>query len=82
DSPLSSQNLKSPNNSPLCSQFLSIPSSTSMLSSDQPVSDLSGQSPIESSNLRTSVSEPSRTADIIEEETTDETNFNVLKQKQ
>ncbi|CAF4892455.1 unnamed protein product, partial [Rotaria magnacalcarata] len=40
------------------------------------------QSPIESSNLRTSVSEPSRTADIIEEETTDETNFNVLKQKQ
>ncbi|CAF1475563.1 unnamed protein product [Adineta ricciae] len=56
---------------PVDSQFLAIPSSTSMISSDQQtsnVSDASGQSGIESSNLRTSISELPHTASINEEE--------------
>jgi hypothetical protein len=67
----------STNNTPISHQFLSIPSSTSILSSDRlasNISDASGQSGIESSNLITSVSEPPLTASIIEEELADGNN--------
>ncbi|CAF3365758.1 unnamed protein product [Rotaria sp. Silwood1] len=85
NSPSSSNHLKLINNSSICSQFLSIPSSTSMLSSDRltsNISDISGKSGIESSNLRTSASEPPLTASIIEEETHDKNNLFFSKQKQ
>lgn len=65
-----SQRLKSSNPSPGHPQFSSIPSSTSMLSSQQltsNISDASGQSGIDSTNMRTSVSEAPQTESIIEE---------------
>ncbi|CAF1518325.1 unnamed protein product [Rotaria sordida] len=85
NSPSSPNNLQLINNTPICSQFLSIPSSTSRISSDRltsNISDVSGKSGIESSNLRTSPSEPPHTASIIEEETTDENNLFFSKQLQ
>ncbi|CAF1182929.1 unnamed protein product [Adineta ricciae] len=70
-SPLSLHHANLVNHIPVDSRFLAIPSSTSMISSDQQasnVSDASGQSGIESSNLRTSISELPHTASINEEE--------------
>lgn len=77
NSPSSAHHLQVTNNTPIGRQFLSIPSSTSILSSDllaSNISDASGQSGIESSNLITSVSEPPLTASIIEEELVDGNN--------
>ncbi|CAF2570012.1 unnamed protein product [Rotaria sp. Silwood2] len=85
NSPSSSNHLQLINNTTTCPQFLSIPSSTSRLSSDRRtsnISDVSGRSGIESSNVITSASEPPLTASIIEEETTDENNLFFPKQKQ
>ena len=75
NSPSSTHHLQLINDGPLCSQFLSIPSSTSRISSDQltsNISDASGQSGIESTNLRTSISEAPMTSSLIEEETNDD----------
>jgi len=58
-------------------QFLSLPSSTSIWSSERltsNISDISGQSGIESNNLRTSASEPPFTSSITEEDTRDSGN--------
>jgi hypothetical protein len=85
DSPSSSHHLQLVNNTPLCSQFLSIPSSASMLSSDRltsNISDASGRSGIESSNIQTSTSEAPRTGSIVEENTTDGKHLFFLKQRQ
>jgi hypothetical protein len=79
NSPSLSQHLHLTNHTPICSQFLSIPSSASLLSSN--ISDASGQSGIESTNLRTSASELPRTASIIEEEINDEKNLYLSKQR-
>jgi hypothetical protein len=81
-SPASSHHLQLTNTSVQCSQFLSMPSSTSHLSSDRltsNISDASGRSGIESTNLRTSLSEAPRTSSIIEEEMNDGTNVFFLK---
>lgn len=77
NSPSSSNHLKLTNHTPINKQFLSIPSSTSFISSDRltsNISDASGQSGIESSNVRTDVSEPPNTAGLIEEEDDDDRN--------
>jgi len=84
NSPSSSHHLQLINNNPIHSQFLPIPSSGSILSSERltsNISDLSGQSGIESSNLRTSASELPRTASVIEEETINGKSVFFLKQQ-
>ncbi|CAF3751451.1 unnamed protein product [Adineta steineri] len=71
NSPSSSRRLQLTNTASGCPKFLSMPSTTSMISSGRHtshISDASGQSGIESSNLRTSPSEPPHTASINEEE--------------
>lgn len=71
NSPSSSHHLQLVNNGAPCSQFLSIPSSASYISSDQMtsnISDASGRSGIESTNLITSISETPITSSLIEEE--------------
>ena len=71
NSPSSSHHLQLINNGAPNSQFLSIPSSTSRISSDQMtsnISDISGRSGIESTNLRTSISEAPMTSSFMEEE--------------
>ena len=71
NSPSSSHNLQLINNTSTHPHFLSIPSSASIISSDRltsNISDASGRSGIESSNLRTSASEPPYTASINERE--------------
>lgn len=83
NSPASPSPLKLVNNSPISTQFLSIPSSASVFSSSHAasnISDLSGQSGIESSNLRTSTSELRNRAGTIEEEAMDEKTLNLFKQ--
>lgn len=83
-SPVSSHHLQLTNTHAQGSQFLPILSSTSHLSSDRltsNISDISGQSGIESTNLRTSISEVPRTSSIIEEETNDGTNLFFLKHR-
>ena len=74
NSPSSSHHLHLTNHPHISSQFLSLPSSASVLSSEilpSNVSDASGQSGIESSNLRTSASEPPFTASINEDDSND-----------
>jgi hypothetical protein len=81
NSPSSCQHLQLTNNTSIHPHFLSIPSSTSMVSSDRPtsnISDASGRSGIESSNLKTSASEPPYTASI-NEEPADRKSFFFLK---
>jgi hypothetical protein len=81
NSPSSCQHLHLTNNTSIHPHFLSIPSSTSMVSSDRPtsnISDASGRSGIESSNLKTSASEPPYTASI-NEEPADRKSFFFLK---
>jgi hypothetical protein len=80
NSPSSSNHLQLINNAPMSSQFLSIPSSASLRSSN--ISDLSGQSGIESLNLRTSASEAIHTPSLNEEETLIDKKLFFLKQQQ
>ena len=73
-----SQHLQSSNPSPGHPQFSSVPSSTSMLSSEHltsNISDASGQSGIDSTNMRTSVSEAPRTDSIIDDNVMDGRNI-------
>ncbi|UJR28200.1 hypothetical protein I4U23_009451 [Adineta vaga] len=80
NSPLSSYHANSTHHIPIDSRFLPIPSSASMISTDRltsNISDASGQSGIESSNLRTSASEPPHTASINEEEEGEQQQHNV-----
>jgi hypothetical protein len=79
-----SQHLQLTNHTPICTQFLSIPSSASPLSLGRltsNISDASGQSGIESTNLRTSASEPPQTASIIEEDINDGNKLYFSKQR-
>jgi len=79
-----SQHLQLTSHTPICTQFLSIPSSASPLSLGRltsNISDASGQSGIESTNLRTSASEPPQTASIIEEDINDGNKLYFSKQR-